>query len=239
MNSISVLTVMLCCTLLVSTAATAASSTVQDNVQIATTTTQKLEQQQIKQKAQEWGLTEEEWQRYQTLKQGRRGVFSPDLDPLTALGIEARTPEERRRFAEKVVEQDFKRVEAELAFQREVDAAWKRLYPDILPIAQSDNSTMVSTGRLALFVKADCPPCDSKVQMLLASQKPFDIYLVGSEGKDPLVREWARQHHIPAERVKNGTITLNHDAGRWLMAGKGQMPVVLEQGENGWQPSVF
>ncbi|HIG6769417.1 TPA: TIGR03759 family integrating conjugative element protein, partial [Klebsiella pneumoniae] len=31
----------------------------------------------------------------------------------------------------------------------------------------------------------------------------------------------------------------NHDAGRWLKLGKGQMPVVLEQGENGWLPVAF
>ncbi|MDZ0076280.1 hypothetical protein M2R54_25715, partial [Klebsiella pneumoniae] len=37
----------------------------------------------------------------------------------------------------------------------------------------------------------------------------------------------------------NLTTTLNHDAGRWLKLGKGQMPVVLEQGENGWLPVAF
>ncbi|MDR8247040.1 TIGR03759 family integrating conjugative element protein, partial [Klebsiella pneumoniae] len=96
-----------------------------------------------------------------------------------------------------------------------------------------------SHGRLALFVKADCPPCDKTLTKLLASQKPFDIYLVGSEGQDAKVREWASRRHIPAERVKTRAITLNHDAGRWLKLGKGQMPVVLEQGENGWLPVAF
>lgn len=171
---------------------------------------------------------------------GRRGVFSPDLDPITALGIEARTAEERRRFAELSVQQDFKRVEAELAFQREVDAAWKRLYPHILPIGAGMGSAPAqprSHGRLALFVKADCPPCDKTLTKLLASQKPFDIYLVGSEGQDAKVREWASRRHIPAERVKTRAITLNHDAGRWLKLGKGQMPVVLEQGKTDGCPS--
>lgn len=146
----------------------------------------KLEQANTRKSAQTWGLTDEEWQRYQALMNGRRGVFSPDLDPITALGIEARTAEERRRFAELSVQQDFKRVEAELAFQREVDAAWKRLYPHILPIGAGMGSAPAqprSHGRLALFVKADCPPCDKTLTKLLASQKPFDIYLVGSEGR--------------------------------------------------------
>ncbi len=49
--------------------------------------------------AQEWGLNQQEWTRYQTLMQGPRGVYSPGIDPLTALGIEARSAEERRRYA--------------------------------------------------------------------------------------------------------------------------------------------
>src|SRR3546814_12388825 len=50
--------------------------------------------------AREWGLQPEEWARYRQLMQGPLGVYSPQLDPLTALGIEARSEEERRRHAE-------------------------------------------------------------------------------------------------------------------------------------------
>lgn len=112
--------------------------------------------------------------------------------------------------------------------------------PHILPIGAGMGSAPAqprSHGRLALFVKADCPPCDKTLTKLLASQKPFDIYLVGSEGQDAKVREWASRRHIPAERVKTRAITLNHDAGRWLKLGKGQMPVVLEQGKTDGCPS--
>jgi len=50
--------------------------------------------------ARDWGLHPEEWARYRQLMQGPLGVYSPALDPLTALGIEARSEEERRRYAE-------------------------------------------------------------------------------------------------------------------------------------------
>ncbi len=36
--------------------------------------------------AQEWGLNQQEWTRYQTLMQGPRGVYSPGIDPLTERG---------------------------------------------------------------------------------------------------------------------------------------------------------
>ncbi|MFS7052103.1 TIGR03759 family integrating conjugative element protein, partial [Escherichia coli] len=73
----------------------------------------------------------------------------------------------------------------------------------------------------------DCASCDIRLSKVLASGKPVDIYLVDSQGKDGLLRQWAREHNIPPEKVRSRHITLNHDAGRWLRFGEGQMPVVL------------
>ena len=41
------------------------------------------------QQARDWGLNVDEWTRYRDLMQGPLGIYSPNLDPLTALGIEA------------------------------------------------------------------------------------------------------------------------------------------------------
>lgn len=219
--------------LTVSTVAFAVSPVIQGNSQKVDTLLQTLEQQQMTRSAQEWGLTAEEWQRYETLKKGRRGVLSPGLDPLTMLGIEARSDEERRHFAELTVKQEFQRVETELAFQREVNSAWTRVYPGVLPI--QDLRSDVSNARQALFVKDNCPACDRKLTQLMKSNQLLDIYLVGSGGKDEAVRSWAKKHNIPAEKVKSRQVTLNHDNGMWLKYGNGMMPVVLQQGAQGWQ----
>ncbi|APV87160.1 integrating conjugative element protein [Salmonella enterica subsp. enterica serovar Mbandaka str. ATCC 51958] len=219
--------------LTVSTVAFAVSPVVQGNSQTVDTLLQTLEQQQMTRSAQEWGLTTEEWQRYETLKKGRRGVLSPGLDPLTMLGIEARSDEERRHFAELTVKQEFQRVEAELAFQREVNSAWMRVYPGVLPV--QDLRSEASNARQALFVKDNCPACERKLAQLMKSNQPLDIYLVGSGGKDEAVRNWAKKHNIPAEKVKSRQVTLNHDNGMWLKYGNGLMPVVLQQGAQGWQ----
>lgn len=191
---------------------------------------QALERSLLAENAQEWKLTEKEWQRYEMLKKGKRGLFSPNLDPLTLLGIEARTYEERRYFAELVVKQEFQRIEAELAFQREVNQAWLRLYPEILPIQNE-----IRESRQALFLKENCPVCEGKLAQLIKQNQPIDIYLVGSEGKDDVIRNWAKKHHIPIEKVKKRHITLNHDNGIWLKHDNGMMPVVLQQGAQGWQ----
>lgn len=219
--------------LTVSTVALAASSVNQENSQTVDTLLQTLEQQQMMRSAQEWGLTAEEWQRYEMLKKGRRGVLSPGLDPLTMLGIEARSDEERRHFAELTVKQEFQRVEAELAFQREVNSAWMRVYPGVLPV--QDLRGEVSNACQALFVKDSCPACERKLAQLMKSNQPLDIYLVDSGGKDEAVRNWAKKHNIPAEKVKSRQVTLNHDNGMWLKYGSGLMPVVLQQGAQGWQ----
>ncbi len=85
-------------------------------------------QQNLQQQAGQWGLSADDYQRYQQLMKGPRGTQSPGLDPLSTLGIEAQTPAERRKFAEKWVKEEFARTQKELDFQREVNAAWQRLY---------------------------------------------------------------------------------------------------------------
>jgi len=79
-------------------------------------------------------ISKEESSRYKELLSGPRGFQSPNIDPLTLLGIESRNDVERRNYAELWVKQEYERTEKELKFQREVDAAWKRLMPNMLPV---------------------------------------------------------------------------------------------------------
>ena len=180
--------------------------------------------------------------RYEQLMNGLRGKLSPNIDQITALGIEARNDAERRHYAELWVKQEYERTEKELKFQREVDAAWKRLMPNMLPVNMGNAAGIAhdSGGRLALFVReADCQRCDARLSAVLADNRPVDIYLVDSEGSDQKLRNWAQQHRIPAEQVRERRITLNHDAGRWMRYGNGIMPVLLQQGESGWHIAAF
>ncbi len=171
-----------------------------------------------------------------------RGIQSPNLDPISVLGIEAHNDTERRHYAELWVKQEYERTEKELKFQREVDTAWKRLMPNMLPVNTGNAAGIAhdSGGRLALFVReADCQRCDARFSAVLADKRPVDIYLVDSEGSDQKLRNWAQQHHIPAEQVLERRITLNHDAGHWMRYGNRIMPVLLQQGESGWHIATF
>lgn len=180
-----------------------------------------------------WGLDAAEWSRYQQLMQGPLGIYSPNLDPLTALGVEARSDTERQHYAELQVRAEALRVQKELSYQHAYDVAWKRLFPDQVPVRSLTSPSrpevsLARTGRLAVFVKDDCPACDARVRQLQASGTAFDIYMVGSRGDDARIRAWAQRVGIDPTKVRARTITLNHDAGRWLMlGGQGTLPVVL------------
>ncbi|MDO7927735.1 TIGR03759 family integrating conjugative element protein [Pseudomonas sp. KFB-139] len=196
-------------------------------------------------RAREWNLDEKEWDRYQSLMQGSRGIYSPGLDPLTALGIEARTDEERRRYAELQVKAEAQRTAKELAYQRAYDDAFKRLYPNLLPI-QPDGSVDTGSsagvkaavrgnGRLAVFVKDGCSECSIRIKSLLSQNQEFDVYMIGSQGDDARIRNWAIQAGVDVAVVRKRQVTLNHDAGRWLSLGLGgELPAVVREVNGQW-----
>lgn len=194
------------------------------------------------QHARDWGLNIEEWTRYRDLMQGPLGVYSPNIDPLTALGIEARSDQERQRYAELQVATEAQRVEKLLAYQRAYDDAWQRLHTDmprvILPDAGPAFSPVVpaTSGRLALFVEDACPACDQTTLKLQAAGQAFDIYVVDSGADDARIRAWAQRIGIDPAKVRSGQVTLNHDAGRWVSLGmSGDLPAVVRQVGGQWQ----
>ncbi|WP_455657285.1 TIGR03759 family integrating conjugative element protein [Pseudomonas citronellolis] len=192
------------------------------------------------QQARDWGLNTDEWARFQALMRGPLGVYSPHLDPLSALGIEARSDEERRHYAELQVQAEAHRVEKLLAYQHAYDDAWQQLYPAASRVMPLDVNTMPiassTNERAAVFVKDECPACDQIVRQLQTAGMEFDIYVVGSHADDAQIRSWAQRVGVDPSKVRARHITLNHDAGRWLLLGQpGELPAVLHQVNGQWQ----
>jgi len=196
--------------------------------------------------ARDWGLVPQEWARYRQLMEGPLGIYSPNLDPLSALGIEAQSSEERAHYADLQVRMEARRVQKLLAYQRAYDAAWKRAYPTLRPVeAGSEPSTSGTTRsgraedgdeRIAVFVKENCAACIQRVKQLQAAGRAFDLYVVGSRQEDARVRSWATQAGIDPAKVRSRTITLNHDEGRWLsIGGHGELPAVMRFIDGQWQ----
>lgn len=199
-----------------------------------------IEQSRDERLARDWGLGTEEWTRYEELMDGPLGIYSPNLDPLSALGVEARSEEERRRYAELQVRAEARRVEKLLAYQRAYDDAWQRLHPGLqrvsLPDATPGGMSIAGSGRMAIFVKDECATCGLLVQRLQATGSEFDLYMVGSRQDDARIRDLAKRMQIDPARVRSGTITLNHDGGRWLSLDlSGELPAVVRQVNGQWQ----
>jgi integrating conjugative element protein (TIGR03759 family) len=205
-------------------------------------------QQDINAIAQSWGITPEEYQRYLQVMRGPRGTWSSDADPILALGVSAESPVEMRKYAEKYVMQEFERTEKELAFQREVTAAWKRLFPTTprigampssVPVAQPRPTNAVATvapPRMAVIVQKACERCTQAIQQYtqLASQRSaleaVDFYVSDSQGKDRVLQDWVDDNAIPLTLLKQGKITVNHASAHSAIT---RFPTVFERRSDG------
>jgi integrating conjugative element protein (TIGR03759 family) len=89
---------------------------------------------------------------------------------------------------------------------------------------------------MAVFVKDGCTACGQLVQRLQSSGAEFDLYMVGSRQDDARIRDWAKRAQIDPARVRAGSITLNHDGGRWLSLGlPGDLPAAVREVNGQWQ----
>ncbi len=184
-----------------------------------------------------WGLNDSEWTKFEQLRRGPRRYWSPQLDPLTTLGVEAETEQERQHYAELQVRLEARRAERELAYQQAYSAAWARLYPGLQPVqGMSSNATSMSSTRYAVFVEQPCRTCQADLQPWLKQGLRLDIYLVGSQGDDARLRQWARESGITEAQVNGGQVTLNHDRGRWFALGaRRPLPARYAPVEGQWQ----
>ncbi|MGJ8518357.1 TIGR03759 family integrating conjugative element protein [Carnimonas bestiolae] len=219
------------------------------SAETTSTMTESATQQSAQRGAKAWGLSEQDYQRYQSIMEGPRGKWSPDIDPITALGLNAKSDAERAKYAEMAVKAERERVTQELAFQRAYDDAWKRMYPDALRVnpfsvngGQQNNSafsgssgtsnassvfnTSNRSNRLNVVIATSgCSTCDSTVKQLLERNAAMDVWVTDANGDDGKIRSWAASVGIPPERVSSGRVTLNH-AGKSLQIDASKLPRV-------------
>ena len=159
--------------------------------------------------ARAWNLDATDWTRYETLMAGRRGLWTPDADPLLVLGAHARTPAERRRFAEAYVAAERERVEGELAFERAVGEAWARLHGGeaLFASAAAPGADDVAAQRFAVALDADCVPCRALAERYWRAGRPVDFHVLGTGGRDAVLRDWVRTLDVDVARPG---ITVNH-----------------------------
>lgn len=185
-----------------------------------------------------WGLSETDWSTYTKLMQGPSGLWYSRLAPAFVLGINAKSESERKRFARIVYDQERRRLEDLFAFNRTYQriARAERSAPDYSYFGEfgefgdlaGDSFPGTFPDRILVFVGPDCPRCDQSVLDLVVAGRPFDIYYV-SAGSNAEISRWARRIGLPLSRVRDRSITLNHDRGALARAGmnRSDLPVLF------------
>ncbi|WP_081302248.1 TIGR03759 family integrating conjugative element protein [Gilliamella sp. Nev3-1] len=200
------------------------------------------QEERIKEKASYWGLTVTEWQKYEKLiNEGGRRYWSPNLDPLTTLGVESETQDEREYYAKLLAKKEFERTTKELEFQRVYDRMFKKLYTNVLPIELDDNPNFVAPlnydgDRMILFIDInDNVRGEKLLGKALKTHKEMDVYLLNTKHDDQAVQRWASLNHLPIDKVKSGEITLNHNSGQWEQIGKNTLPILVQNQGGKWR----
>ena len=182
-----------------------------------------------------WGLTTEEYARYEELMKGPRGSLSdPNISPIEVLGIEARNAAERERYADLYAAMMLNETEKALQFTHAAHEAFQRRVGNATTInvdeinrqrLQADSrypelvAASVRRSRLMVFVRLDCDACSGDVGRALTAARSAryegaDIYLLGASGADrSRIEAWAREHGLDAEEIRRRKITLNVDNG--------------------------
>ena len=171
-----------------------------------------LSQEQL---AQMYGLDMKQWSEYQTLLKGPRGLWSPNIHPLMALGMRKGIKEpERRRLARQYATIHFERVKRELAFEHAVFEAGMKKYGH-LPLFREDfsqtkkskslNKSNKAVSRFQYFVRPDCASCKPTIQTWLKKGQKFDLYVSGNKQQ---ITQFAKKMGISPLLVPR-QITLN------------------------------
>ncbi len=176
--------------------------------------------------ARQWELTDDDWVKYKNIMAGPRGIWSPGLDPLTALGVMETDPEERRRYAEIWMKMEIRRSELELAFEVERMAVSERLLQG-RPLVNNQGwkehwskTQESSTYDVLMFAQVGCvEKCTELFNAVFESTGTDDktrlnIYFPdGTSAED--IGKWAQSVGIDPEIVRRRKITLNFDQGEF------------------------
>jgi len=182
----------------------------------------KLPQEEVAQ-ASQWKLEPRDWVKYKRIMEGPRGIWSPGLDPLTALGVEATDDRERLRIARIWTQVESERTAKELRFEvarqlvKQEILGDQKLVENEEWIREWENKQKRVRKQVLLFVDQSCrEECEELVTEVKESVKHnarLDIFFApGATNKQ--LQDWAAYMRIDKDEVVKRQITLNYDQGK-------------------------
>jgi integrating conjugative element protein (TIGR03759 family) len=188
-----------------------------------------------------WDISVDDWKRIEQIMLGKGQFLWKDLDPITVLGLNARSDNERKNYAEKLAKLEFTNAQKVILLDRAYNKAFHALYgklpvvdPSKLNIGQAKASLFaVPTSsvkgefgdRYIAFVNTQCSACNSVVKQVLGSLQlgvSLDIHFK-NDSRQAITR-WATKQGISPESVEVGTITLNPDSALIKQFGQPKEP---------------
>jgi len=175
--------------------------------------------------ARQWRLTDSDWEKYKEIMSGPRGVWSPGLDPITALGVHESDPVERRRYATIWMEMEIKRTELELAFEVErMDVSnrllrGQKVVKNDAWIDQWQAKQASIQNEVMLFVDVNCTEkCerlfDEVAKSSTSGGNRLNVFFsAGATAEE--IGKWAQGMGIDPQIVRDRYITLNFDEGQF------------------------
>lgn len=177
-------------------------------------------------KARAWGLTNKDWGRYKKLMATTgREILSPKIDPITLLGVEARTESERIRYAKLFNQFETSRTVKEIAFASAQAADLKRMNPlsgafvsyteqrnDRKEAFFKDEPIQPSRGifhQVYIDLRIACDESCNKKIIALNGMKKVDFYFINAISDDDIF-VFARSNSIDSKKVQDGDFTLNY-----------------------------
>jgi len=136
-----------------------------------------------------YGLDMTQWKEYQTVLKGPRGLWSPNIHPLMALGMRKGIKDgERKKLARQYATVRYERMQRELAFEKTVLEEAMKKYGHI-PLFRKNFASMQSVKpqsadsdvRVKYFARASCKQCRSQIQKWISEGRGIDIYITGNK----------------------------------------------------------
>ena len=196
-----------------------------------------------------WGLTKEDWARYESLKQKSPwGVWKNEATPLAILSHYSSSIEEKRRYAHIAAELDQWRENTVLE--------WQAIYNKEREVVFAKNAAAINgrkpilnniraSDRIIYFAMAGAcdAHCHAVTSRILATPAHIDIFIIDGKTENDIYK-WASSANIPIDRVHVKQITLNFE-NNYLPAITStpknlfEFQVAYLQGKNEYKQVIF
>lgn len=180
--------------------------------------------------AKEFRLTEDDMKKYKRIMVGKRGIWSPGLDPISALGVEEKDPAERDRYAKLWLEIEGEKVGLQFEFERAVANKRKDVFGEMLPFNTQPavekwlKKRNRPNANIDVYVDANClEDCQKRIRDVQRTRGRgrLNFWFVGDvTPTDTEIVKWAEYHDIDPEQVQKRVITLNNGREKFASLGK-------------------